>query len=152
MEKSYSQGFLQDGRGSGEPINKTGSRQKIGSAIHNLKNLWTVPKASTIVNVSLLSTKWNFDFRREYYLQSLHKSLRSTLGDGSQVIDKICLGHTNPSVDDRQGVVISVGDKLNLEFFSAVKPRRVRQTLVANFVQSLNETEFKVRRVIPENC
>lgn len=92
--------------------------------------------ASTIVNVSLRSTKWNF--QSASYLQSLHKSLRTTLGDSSQVIDKICLGHANPSVDDRQGTVSFVRDKLNLEFFSAVKLRRICQTLIANFVQCLN--------------
>ena len=92
--------------------------------------------ASTIVNVSLRSTKWNFQSAN--YLQSLHKSLRTTLGDGSQVIDKICLGHANPSVDDRQGTVSFVRNKLNLEFFSAVKLRRICQTLITNFVQCLN--------------
>ena len=101
---------------------------------------------STIVNVSVRSTKGNFDFRNQPYLQSLHESLRSTLGDGSQIIDKICLGHTNPGVYDRQGTVTFVRNKLNLEFFSAVKLRRICQTLVANFVQSLSEKNLKVSK------
>lgn len=100
---------------------------------------------------NILKPKLKMNKKATIYLQSLHKSLRSTLGDGSQVIDEICLGHANPSVDDRQSTVVFVGNKLDLKIFSAVQLRRVSQTLVPNFIQGLNEKEFTVRKAIPEN-
>ena len=71
------------------------------------------------------------------YLQCLHKCLSSTLGDGTQVVDKVSLGHTDSGVSDSQGIVILVGHDLNFELFAAVQLGWVGQTLVTNFVESL---------------
>lgn len=58
----------------------------------------------------------------------------SRFGDGSKVVDQVSLCHTDPGVNDGQGVVIFVGDDRDLHRFLRVQHRRVRQTLVTDLV------------------
>lgn len=46
-------------------------------------------------------------------LQSLHKGLGSRLGNGSQVVDKVGLGHTDTSIAQSQHLVLNVRNDLN---------------------------------------
>lgn len=71
------------------------------------------------------------------YLKCLHKCLRSTLSNSTQVVNKVSLGHTNSSVHDGQGVIIFVRNQFNFQILTAVKLSWVSQTLITNFVKSL---------------
>jgi hypothetical protein len=46
-------------------------------------------------------------------LDGLHESLGARLGDGSQVVHEVTLGHTDTGVDDTQSVVGLVGLQVN---------------------------------------
>ena len=68
------------------------------------------------------------------HLQCLHELSGTRLGDGSQVVDQVCLGHADPCVDEGQGVVVLVGDDYDLHLFLGLQDRGVSQTLVADLV------------------
>jgi len=70
-------------------------------------------------------------------LQGLHESLGSRLGDGSQVVDQVGLGHTDTGIDDGQCAGRLVGDKLDVELLAGVQLAGIRQGLVADLVQSI---------------
>ncbi len=70
-------------------------------------------------------------------LESLHKSLRSRLGDGSQIVNKICLGHSDTRVNEGDGLCFLVWNDLDEKLFLGIKLGRVCETLVTNFVLKL---------------
>jgi hypothetical protein len=47
--------------------------------------------------------------------KSLHEGLGSRLGDGSQVGDELLLGHADTGIAEGEGVVVLVGDDVDLE-------------------------------------
>merc|ERR1712146_351581 len=47
----------------------------------------------------------------------LHETSGTGLGDGSEVVDELTLGHTNTSIEDGQGVVRLVWDDLHFEIW-----------------------------------
>jgi hypothetical protein len=48
-------------------------------------------------------------------LKGFHESLGTRLGDGTEVVDKFLLGHTDTSIFEDEEVIGSVGDDLDLE-------------------------------------
>jgi hypothetical protein len=48
-------------------------------------------------------------------LEGFHESLSSGLGDGTKVVDKLLLSHTNTSIDKGKGIVGLVGDDSDTE-------------------------------------
>jgi len=68
--------------------------------------------------------------------ESLHESLGTRLGDGTEVVDKFLLGHTNTGIPDSEGVVGLVGDDSDTEVgftFDTV----ASDGLVADLVESI---------------
>ena len=57
-------------------------------------------------------------FLSTFYLKSFHESLGTRLGDGAQIVDKVGLGHPNPSVNDGEGFVVLVGNYLDVELLA----------------------------------
>ena len=73
----------------------------------------------------------------EVYLKSFHELSGSRLCDGTEVVDQVCLGHADATVDYCKGAVVLVGNDGDLHFLLAFQHRRVGQTLVADLVQGL---------------
>jgi hypothetical protein len=48
-------------------------------------------------------------------LKGFHEGLGTRLGDGTEVVDKFLLGHTDTSIFDDEEIVGSVGGDLDLE-------------------------------------
>jgi len=69
--------------------------------------------------------------------QGLHESLGSGLGDCSQVVDEVGLGHTDTSVSDGQALVLLVGGDSDVELVLAVEDRLVGERLVSDLVESI---------------
>ena len=63
--------------------------------------------------------------------------LSTRLGDGTEVVDYIRLGHADTGITDRQGLVLLVGDDADDEVLVAVDHRWVGERLVANFVEGI---------------
>lgn len=80
------------------------------------------------------------------YLQGLHEGLGARLGNSSQVVDEVSFGHANSSVDEGQGTVLHIGDDVDLQFLAIVQLGGVRQTFIADFVQSLKDIEQSRRQ------
>lgn len=79
--------------------------------------------------------------------ESLHKSLGTGLGDRTQVVDQVGLGHTDTSVSDGQGLVDLVGDDSDVEVLFGVEGRRVGQRLVSDLVQGIGRVGLVGGRV-----
>ena len=71
------------------------------------------------------------------HLQGLHEGFGPRLGDGSQVVDQIGLGHTDSRVLDGEGLGLFVLDDFDAQVLSGVQFRRVGQGLVADLVQGI---------------
>lgn len=71
------------------------------------------------------------------YLKSLHKCFGARLGNCSQVVYEVSLGHANACVYQSQCTLLRVGDDVNLQLFAAVQLGRVCQALIADLVQGL---------------
>mmetsp|Transcript_478 Transcript_478/g.1109 ORF Transcript_478/g.1109 Transcript_478/m.1109 type:complete len:214 (+) Transcript_478:3749-4390(+) len=69
--------------------------------------------------------------------KGLHETLGSGLGNGSEVVDKVGLGHTNTAILNGKGVVSLIGNELDLQFWVSVQDGGIRQGLVANLIQSI---------------
>lgn len=67
-------------------------------------------------------------------LESLHESLRSGLCYGAQVINEICLGHSNARIDESYGLRLLIRNDLNEQIFLGLKLGWVSETLITNFV------------------
>mmetsp|Transcript_28036 Transcript_28036/g.47539 ORF Transcript_28036/g.47539 Transcript_28036/m.47539 type:complete len:303 (-) Transcript_28036:65-973(-) len=84
--------------------------------------------------------------------QRLHELLSSGARDGTQVVDHVSLGHTNPRVNDCQGLVGLVWHNVDEEVGLLVQHGLVSQRLVPDLVQSigrvgdqLSQEDFLVR-------
>jgi hypothetical protein len=70
-------------------------------------------------------------------LKSLHKRLGSGLGNGSKIVDEIGFGHSNTSIEDGQGLVLLIGDNVDLELRFSLKNTLVGQTHVADLIAGI---------------
>jgi len=59
------------------------------------------------------------------------------LGDSTEVIDHIGLGHANTSVPDGKNLVLLVGNNADVEFLFMLKRRRVGKRRIAYFVEGI---------------
>jgi hypothetical protein len=59
------------------------------------------------------------------------------LGDRTEVVDHVGLGHTNTSVADGQNFVLLVGDDADVQLLLAVKGGGVGQGSIADFVEGI---------------
>lgn len=82
------------------------------------------------------------------YLQGLHEGLGARLGNGTQVVNEVCFGHANSSINDGQGPVSLVGDDVNFQILATVQLGGISQTFIADFVQSLLEEKKKKNLVV----
>lgn len=69
--------------------------------------------------------------------QSLHESLGSGLGDCSQVVDQVSLGHTNTRVSDGETLVLLVGSDSDEKLLFGVEDRGVGEGLVSDLVKGI---------------
>mmetsp|Transcript_11487 Transcript_11487/g.18752 ORF Transcript_11487/g.18752 Transcript_11487/m.18752 type:complete len:430 (+) Transcript_11487:1042-2331(+) len=69
--------------------------------------------------------------------KSLHESLGTGLGDGTQVVHQVSLGHTNTGILNGEGLVGLVRDQTDLHGRITVKDSRVGETHVADLVQCI---------------
>ena len=69
--------------------------------------------------------------------ERLHEGLRSRLGDGSEGVDEIGLGHANASVLNGQGVVGLVRDEADPQRLLRVERGGVREPRVADLVEGI---------------
>lgn len=69
--------------------------------------------------------------------QGLHEGLGSGLGDCSQVVDQVGLGHTDTSVSDGQALVLLVGGDSDVKLLLAVEHRDVGKRLVSDLVEGI---------------
>lgn len=63
--------------------------------------------------------------------------LCTRLCDGSEVVDQICLGHTNTSVAESEGLVLLVGGDTNIELLVRVEDGGVGQRSVTDFIKGI---------------
>merc|ERR1712004_955168 len=70
-------------------------------------------------------------------LESLHERLGARLGDGTQVVDKISLGHANTGINDGEGLGLSVGNNLDVQLLGTLQLGGVSERLVPDLVQSI---------------
>merc|ERR1719247_3681022 len=70
-------------------------------------------------------------------LDGLHESLGAGLGDGSEVVHHVGLGHTDTGVGEGQGVVALVAGDVDEQVLLGLQELGVGQTLVADLVQSI---------------
>ena len=69
--------------------------------------------------------------------QRLHKRLGPRLGNGSQMVNQIGLGHSNPTVFNRERAVGGIRNELDVQLWIGFQYRTVRQRLVPNLVQGI---------------
>jgi len=75
--------------------------------------------------------------------QSLHESLGSGLGDCSQVVNQVGLGHTNTGVSDGEALVLLVGSDSDVELLLAIENRLVGKRLVSNLVEGIGRVGLR---------
>jgi hypothetical protein len=63
--------------------------------------------------------------------------LCTRLRDGSEVVDQICLGHTNTSVAESEGFVLLVGGDTNIELLARVEDGGVSQRSITDFIKGI---------------
>jgi hypothetical protein len=69
--------------------------------------------------------------------KGLHKSLGTGLGNGTEVVDKVSLGHTNTRILNGKGLVSLVRDQANFHCGVAIQNRGVSETHVTNLIKSI---------------
>ena len=70
-------------------------------------------------------------------VHGFHEGLGAGLGDGTQVVDEVGLGHTNTGILDGEGVVGLVGRDLDVEVGLGLDLLGVRDGLVADLVEGI---------------
>jgi hypothetical protein len=80
-----------------------------------------------------LTNHGNISTRRE----SFHESLSTRLGNSTQVVNQISLGHTNTSITDRQDVVFLIRSDTDVEILLGIENRWISQRLITNLIQSI---------------
>ncbi len=85
-------------------------------------------------------------------LERLHEGLRAGLGDGTQVVDEISLGHADAGVHDGEGLVLLVGRDLDEEVLLSLELGGIGEGLIPDLVEGvgrvgdqLTEEDFLVR-------
>ncbi len=87
-------------------------------------------------------------------MKGFHEGFGARLGDGTQVVDKLLLGHTNTGILDRKSVVNLVRNDSDSEVWFEVESAsiRVSDRYVSDFVQGIrsvgdqfSEKDFFVR-------
>jgi hypothetical protein len=63
--------------------------------------------------------------------------LCTRLCDGSEVVDQICLGHTNTGVAEGEGLVLLVGGNTNIELLVRVEDGGVGQRSITDFIKGI---------------
>ncbi len=61
--------------------------------------------------------------------------LRAGLGDGTEVVDEVGLGHADTGIDDGENLVLLVGDDADIEVLAGVKDRGVGEGCIADLVE-----------------
>jgi hypothetical protein len=69
--------------------------------------------------------------------QGLHEGLGTRLGDRTEVVDQISLGHTNTGISDGEGTLLLVGSNSDKELLLSVEGRRIGKSLVSDLVESI---------------
>mmetsp|Transcript_32551 Transcript_32551/g.54503 ORF Transcript_32551/g.54503 Transcript_32551/m.54503 type:complete len:452 (-) Transcript_32551:35-1390(-) len=69
--------------------------------------------------------------------QGFHKGLGTRLGNGTQVVDQVGLGHTDTGIFNGESVVGLVGNKLDLKFRISIEDGWIGQRLVSNLIQCI---------------
>ena len=69
--------------------------------------------------------------------EGLHEGLGSGLGDGTEVVDEVGLGHADTGILNGEGVVGLVGDELDVEVGLGVQNGRVGEGLVTDLVEGI---------------
>jgi hypothetical protein len=59
------------------------------------------------------------------------------LGDGTEVVDHVSLGHADATVTDGEDLVFFVWDDSNEKLFFGIEDRGVSKGGIANFVESI---------------
>ncbi len=59
------------------------------------------------------------------------------LGDGTEVVDHVSLGHANATVTEGKGLVFFVWDDANEKLLLGIEYRRFGERSVANFIESI---------------
>merc|ERR1719247_484274 len=70
-------------------------------------------------------------------LDGLHEGLGAGLGDGSKVVDRVRLGHTDTGVGKGEGVVRFVASDVDEEVLLGLEELRVGKALVTDLVESI---------------
>ena len=63
--------------------------------------------------------------------------LGTRLGDGTEVVDHVGLGHADTGVADGEDLVLLVRGEADVEVLARVEDRRVGQRLVADLVEGI---------------
>jgi hypothetical protein len=63
--------------------------------------------------------------------------LRARLGDGTEVVDHVGLGHTDASITDGEDLILLVGGDANVQFLLGVELTGVGEGGVADFVEGI---------------
>jgi hypothetical protein len=69
--------------------------------------------------------------------ESLHEGLCTRLGDCSQVVDQIGLGHTNTGITDGEGTLLLVGGDPDVQVLFGVELRVVGKGGISDLVESV---------------
>mmetsp|Transcript_14257 Transcript_14257/g.26144 ORF Transcript_14257/g.26144 Transcript_14257/m.26144 type:complete len:301 (-) Transcript_14257:13-915(-) len=69
--------------------------------------------------------------------EGLHEGLGSGLGDGSEVVDEVLLGHSDSGVLNGEGVVGLVGDEPDLHLLLGLEDSSISQGLVPDLVKGI---------------
>lgn len=64
-------------------------------------------------------------------------NLSTGLGDRTEVVDHVGLGHTNTRINDSENLVLLVGDDTDVEVLASVEDRRVGEGRVADLVEGI---------------
>ena len=70
-------------------------------------------------------------------LESLHEGLGAGVGDGTEVVDEVGLGHTDTGIADGEGLVGLIGDDLDVEVLAGVELGGVGEGLVTDLVEGI---------------
>jgi len=70
-------------------------------------------------------------------LECLHEGLGARLGNGTQVVDEVGLGHADAAVDDGQGLGLLVGHDLDEEVLLGLQLGGICEGLVADLVEGI---------------
>lgn len=70
-------------------------------------------------------------------------NLGTGLGDRTEVVDHVGLGHTDTRIDDSENLVLLVGDDTNVQVLAGVEDRRVSEGRVADLVEGIGGVRDK---------